>query len=117
MSWRPRNPSSCDGHCRWCGQKLRRPHHVEYGESSSAPPIECDSCDSRRFESDGDIGGIPVWKCKSCGSDEQYGRQVRKRTKRVPAYDKPGDGDGHFCGLQCSYQFAVAFVNTGARLP
>ena len=52
-------------------------------------------------------------------ADEDFHEWIKRPAseRTEPRYAKRGDyGDGHFCGLRCAYQFAVALADLGKRL-
>ncbi len=120
QSARPFGPSNKKGTCLWCGLRLRWKYDTKHAYIRKwNQPTECYYCSAGKEATWTPIEGEPDrFTCDNCDNDMQ-GRQKRKvvsRTKRK-GYEKPGDyGDGHFCGLRCAYDFAVAVANNGRRL-
>jgi len=104
--------TNAPGTCKWCGRKLRQKHRTRKEPTGKyRPPPSCHFCDAN---ADWTAASEEGWfVCGGC-DNASCGRQVYKIVERKKAYDKPGDyGDGHFCGLRCGYDFAVAFANAG----
>lgn len=79
------------GNCKWCGRKLRKKWRREY------PPM------------------VLTW-VEGDTRTQTPGCAVNTRVVTTVKVGEPtlGDyGDGHFCGLNCGYAFAVWFANKG----
>ncbi len=105
------NASNKSGTCLWCGRKLRRKAWVERERTNEVvPAVKACPCGGTKFHK------LPEgFECASC---ERWvaSKHPTRVTSREYAYDKPGDyGDGHFCGLRCGYDFAVAMADSGER--
>ncbi len=100
--------------CKWCGRALRHRYETVWRYLEAKKCKGCGSENLKQRSTNAEKRFDKHYDCNDCGS---YGVGPREVAERVRKSQKPGGyHDGHFCGLGCGYQFAVALANSGRKL-
>lgn len=100
--------------CKWCGRPLRHRYETVWRYLEAQ---KCKRCGSKNLRQHSVNARTKFDKKYDCNDCDAYGVGPREVVERVQKSAKPGGyHDGHFCGLGCGYQFAVALANHGRML-
>ena len=100
--------------CKWCGRPLRHKYETVWRYLEAQKCKRCGSTDLKQHSTNRTTKFDRHYICNAC---DAYGTGPREVVERVQKSAKPGGyHDGHFCGLGCGYQFAVALANSGRKL-